>query len=87
VFFHHDLSKPPIDQLLFTVVGERVKNRLQKIRRSDTEMKSERDLIRRFSPDSKKAEHLEAEIQAMRSSFSWRITKPLRAIRRFLLGR
>lgn len=80
VFFHHDLNKPPIDQLCFTVVGERVKDRLHKFSRSDAEVNAELDLKRKRCSGSSKIEQLEAEIQAIRSSISWRITKPVRTI-------
>lgn len=76
----HDLSKPPIEQLLFTVVGERYRNLVPKISRSESEIDSELDLKRRWAPDLKKLEQLEAEIRSLKASISWRITKPVRRV-------
>ncbi len=77
---HHDLSKPPIEQLLFTVVGERYKSQVPKICRTESEISAETDLKRRWASDSTKIRELEAEVQALQSSISWRVTKPIRKI-------
>lgn len=76
---HHDLGKPAEESLYFTVVAERHKGWARRQARSADEEQEELLVRRQWAPESPSAA-LEAELLGMRSSLSWRITRPARMV-------
>jgi SAM-dependent methyltransferase len=86
---HHELDKPAEESLLFTVVGERHKGFATRLERTEAEVLAERDVLRRYPPPGATegppplhpaTARLEAELAGLRSSFSWRLSWPVRAL-------
>jgi SAM-dependent methyltransferase len=78
----HEMDKPPVETLFFTVVGERHKGWAPRLALTDAERAAEAELRRTrgeiapVPPDALAA--LQDELDGLRSSLSWRLTKPLR---------
>ena len=76
---HHDLGRPAEESLYFTVVAERHKGWARRHVRSAAEEQEELAVKRQWAPESP-VKALEAELLGMRSSLSWRITRPARML-------
>lgn len=69
------MDKPPQESLYFTIVAERHRGWAPRLPRTDEELNAEREVRRAWSaPDLPAAQ----ELQALRSSISWRMTRPVR---------
>jgi len=79
----HEMDKPPVETLFFTVVGERHKGWAPRLEMTAAERAAEDELRRTraeaavVAPSELAAR--EAELASLRSSLSWRLTRPLRA--------
>jgi O-methyltransferase len=87
VYFHsqihhpyHELDKPSVEHLFFTVVGQRYPRMVPTQERSPAEAEAERDVKRRWGPDGTETQKLEAEIRSLKSSLSWRLSRPVRMV-------
>ena len=87
VYFHsqvhhpyHELDKPSVEHLFFTVVGQRYPNMVTALERSAAEEAAERDVKRRWGPEGSETQKLEAEIRSLKSSLSWRLSRPVRMV-------
>jgi hypothetical protein len=76
---HHEMDKPPEPALYFTVVGERHSGWAPRLERTPEEEAAERKVRREWAPPPSTAE-LEAELAGMRSSLSWRLSRPARVM-------
>lgn len=83
----HDLGKPPDEYLFVTVVGMRYPDMVPALPRTEAELQVEREVKRRFAPETSKVAELEAEVRSLeaetlslRSSLSWRASKPIRVV-------
>ncbi len=82
---HHEMDKPAEPSLYFTVVGERHPGWAPRLARTEAEERAEQEVRRRFAPPPTVAE-LEAELGGLRSSLSWRLSRPVRTIGTALRG-
>jgi Methyltransferase domain len=74
---HHEMQKPAEETLYYTVVAERHAGWAPRLPRTPEEERIERDLRRRFAPPPAAAE-LQRELLGLRSSLSWRLSRPVR---------
>jgi SAM-dependent methyltransferase len=72
---HHEMDKPPQESLYFTIVAERHEGWAPRLTPTDAERKTEREVRRAWSAADLSAAQ---ELQALRSSLSWRMTRPVR---------
>jgi O-methyltransferase len=77
---HHDLGNPAAETLLYTVVAERHAGWAPRLERTESEREAELEVRRAWSRDEAIVEQLRAELSALRSSKSWRLTRPLRML-------
>ncbi len=77
---HHELDKPATESLLYTVVAERHAGWAPKLERTEAERSAELEVRRAWSHDGATAEQLQAELAGLRSSVSWRLTRPVRML-------
>ena len=76
---HHEMDKPAEETLYFTVVGERHEGWARRLARTAEEARAEQEIRRQSAPPPSTAE-LEAELAGMRSSLSWRLSRPVRIV-------
>jgi O-methyltransferase len=77
---YHELDKPAVESLFFTVVGQRYKDMVPGQRMSPEQEQVEREVKRRWGPEPGERERLEAEIRSMKASLSWRLSRPVRIV-------
>jgi hypothetical protein len=79
---HHELDKPAEESLFFTVVAERHKGWAPRLPRTAAEIAAEHEVMRtRAAGNPAPGEPLlTAELAGLRSSVSWRLTAPVRAV-------
>lgn len=77
---HHELGNPAAETLLYTVVAERHAGWAPKLERSEAERGAELEVRRAWSRDGATVEQLQAELAGLRSSVSWRLTRPVRML-------
>jgi hypothetical protein len=76
----HELDKPADEYLFFTVVGQRYPGQVRFLEPTAAERAREEEVKRRFGPGRGREEALQAELDGMRSSVSWRVSAPVRAV-------
>ena len=76
----HELDTPAVDSLMFTVVAERHPGWGPKLERTSAEVAADEELGRSRPDGAARAIALEAEIESLQRSASWRLTRPLRAV-------
>ena len=76
---HHEMDKPATPALYFTVVGERHAGWAPRLPRTEEEERAEQEVRRQWAPPPSAAE-LEAELAGLRSSLSWRLSRPVRVV-------
>ena len=87
VYFHsqihhpyHELDKPSVEHLFFTVVGQRYPHMVPSQQRSAAETEAEREVQRRWSSERAETQRLQAEIESLKASLSWRLSRPVRMV-------
>jgi hypothetical protein len=78
----HDLDRPPVETLFFTLVAERHKGWAPRLARTDAEDAAEQEVRRAWSGGAPAgdAAALRTELEGLRRSVSWRLTRPVRAV-------
>lgn len=79
----HDLSKAIIDAPMFTVIGERRAGSVPRYPTSPEDKRKQEEILRRRYMDnreSKRIESLQLELQTIKQSMTWRLTRPLRRL-------
>jgi len=77
---HHELDRPAAASLLYTVVAERHEGWAPRLERTESERDTELEVRRAWSRDAATVEQAQAELSALRSSVSWRLTRPVRML-------
>jgi SAM-dependent methyltransferase len=73
---HHEMDKPAEESLYFTVVAERHQGWAPRLDRTVEERRAEAEVLRAWGfPDLS----ARCELEALRSSLSWRLTRPVRS--------
>lgn len=78
----HEMDKPPVEALFFTLVAERHKGWAPRVTQTNEERRAEENVRRRFAapPAGVPGSDLRAELDGLRSSLSWRLTRPVRMV-------
>jgi len=74
---HHDLTAPPVDVELFTVVGSRKDKQISHAPRPAEDIEEENRVIRIWESNDPVV-RLETELRELRNSTCWRATQPIR---------
>jgi hypothetical protein len=79
----HDLDRPPVETLFFTLVAERHQGWAPRLGQTDAEKAAEQEVRRVWTGDdagTADTAALRAEIEGLKRSASWRLTRPVRAV-------
>ena len=84
----HEMDKPPVEALFFTLVAERHKGWAPRHAQTEAERNAELDVRRTFAVtsvagtggDTRPADDPRIELARLRQSLSWRLTKPVRMV-------
>jgi O-methyltransferase len=76
----HEMDKPPVEALFFTLVAERHAGWAPRLAMTAAERATEAEVRKAWSTKAADASALQAELEGLQRSWSWRLTRPVRAV-------